>query len=204
MSKSPLRVGIHNGVYKVHDAAGASIWQWHPATDTSPAYFVPPPPGLACWHCCHPFAAAVHPLPTAYDGRRKLYTFAGCFCGWGCVKAHNLEVNGAKYVHREICMHISRLMAHTSAPECAAAPPRTALALFGGPLAIAQFRARGASTSTLQGVRAPNPPAAEPTLHPSRAPRAPTKRGRGPESVSLEQLGFTAVTRPVTRPAPPK
>ena len=127
-------------------------------------------------------------MPTAYDTRRRAYIFEGCFCGWSCVKGHNLEVNGGKYVHREICMHIARVMAQTKATECAAAPPRTALRMFGGTMELAVFR--GGRTVSAAVVK---PVTRGPAVS-SRGGRtgSSSKRGRGPEGghVRLDQLGF--------------
>ena len=176
--------------------AGTPAWQWVSPGDVQ--YFSQSDCPV-CWHCCHTFTGHAHPLPTAYDAKKRQYTLEGCFCGWGCVKAHNLEVNGAKYIHREVCMHIARLMSQTSAPECDAAPARTALRMFGGPLDIDRFRSTSRSESCAvavdksahrpQPARATTSLATQPT-HPTQSgARAGGKRARA-DGMRLEQLGF--------------
>ena len=208
---SPLRVGIHNGTYKVENAdseGGGTRWQWTVAPQTEGVQYFSPAPRVGrsavCWHCCSPFSGVVHPLPTSYDARKKAYLFVGCFCGWGCVKGYNLEVNGGKYVHREICMHIARLMAHTGAGDCAAAPPRINLRMFGGRLELQDFRSACRSVTCAAEVHGSRPAVTEPppgTGAPAnaggRGGRSGAKRGRvgggggGAQHMRLDQLGFT-------------
>ena len=163
-----------------------------------------------CWHCCSPFDGPIHPMPVAFDARKRFYTFVGCFCGWSCVKGHNLEVNAGKYVHREVCMHIARLMTQTGAPDCAAAPPRTCLSMFGGHLRIEQFRGSSRSSACAPPPAGRAPPVlglglgrglGDRTSTASRGGgqggqggRAGIKRGRAPENghMRLEQLGFVS------------
>lgn len=195
-------MGIHNDTYKVEGNAGEESWQWTVAPRSKGTVYFAVGAGAACWHCCSPFPGVVHPLPTAYDARRRAYTFVGCFCSWSCVKGHNLEVNGGKYVHREICMHIARLMVHTADSvdtggmdvSARAAPVRTSLEMFGGPLSLEQFR-KGSAAPAPAPAPSATPLASGVGKVKSEARAVVQKRGRealGTSNMSLAQLGFVS------------
>ncbi len=95
---------------------------------------------LLCWHCCHGFDAPPIPLPVAYDPHRDAFTVVGTFCSFACVKTFNAERN--TYLKDTNATTITLFakrwtgkLAHTRS-----APPRLALAAFGGWMSIDEFR----------------------------------------------------------------
>lgn len=94
-----------------------------------------------CWYCCHPFDTQPLPMPVAYDPKLDVFRVTGNFCSFACMKAYNGEstsylkhanTNNIMLFHKRCTgqlEHISR------------APPRVALAVFGGHMSIEQFRA---------------------------------------------------------------
>lgn len=96
--------------------------------------------GVWCWWCCHPFDGVPIPLPVGYNEGTDVFDVRGVFCCWGCVKAYNHEHNGYRYgiVENLITLLHKRLMGRIE--RIKSSPPRCALAVFGGPLTIDQFR----------------------------------------------------------------
>lgn len=96
-----------------------------------------------CWHCCHPFQGQPLPMPIGYDDRRKVFHVTGTFCGWACMKAHNMA--SSSYMKSIHANHISlfhwRCTGKLRGIRCA--PPRQALRVFGGRMSIQEFRDAG-------------------------------------------------------------
>lgn len=96
--------------------------------------------GVWCWWCCHPFETTPLALPIEHDDRRDLFGLIGVFCSWGCVKAYNADTTG--YLSGRVANNIALLRKRVEGRvgPIKAAPPRQALAVFGGPLSIDEFR----------------------------------------------------------------
>lgn len=110
---------------------------------------------LWCWHCCHPFDTPPLPMPVWYDDRRDLFRVMGTFCSWACMKAYNIQscsyvksvnANIITLFHRRCTGRLSGIRA---------APPRMALKVFGGSLAIEEFRAASVTGNVLRAVLPP-------------------------------------------------
>lgn len=94
-----------------------------------------------CWHCCHPFSTQPLPMPMRHDSRRDVFHVGGTFCSWACMKTHNWEssshlktviVNNISLFHWRCTGTLGRIRP---------APPKQALAVFGGTMSIEEFRA---------------------------------------------------------------
>lgn len=94
-----------------------------------------------CWYCCHPFGTPPLPMPIKYDDKRDVFHVMGTFCSWACMKAFNLDsssymkpvnANNITLLHKRCTGSLARIRP---------APPRQALAVFGGTMSIEEFRA---------------------------------------------------------------
>jgi hypothetical protein len=99
-----------------------------------------------CWHCCHPFTGASIPLPIAYNDRSQVWKTTGAFCSWECAKAWNWD-SGAGYRSglRGQLLTLLRKRVTGTLSRTISAPPRAALAVFGGTLSIQEFRAKASA-----------------------------------------------------------
>ena len=100
----------------------------------------PPRAGTLCWYCAHPFEGRAYPMPIKYDDRRDLFYVTGAFCGFPCMKRFNSERDSyLKNVNATtISLFVKRCLGRVTPVR--SAPPRCALAAFGGTMSIAQFR----------------------------------------------------------------
>lgn len=95
--------------------------------------------GVCCWHCCHPFNSAPVPYCVEYDPKREVFSVFGIFCTFACAKAYVIEKT--TFSSGELLMLLEFM-----AKKCfgcnsiTVAPPRHRLMMFGGDLAIGQFR----------------------------------------------------------------
>lgn len=89
---------------------------------------VPDKTDLWCFHDCHPFD-----WRPVVDGE--------VYCSWACRKANLCE--SQSYHNQQALQNLPTKARHQSGlqGEIKRAPPRRALAVFGGPLSIADFRA---------------------------------------------------------------
>lgn len=100
----------------------------------------PPRGGTLCWYCAHPFEGRAYPMPIKYDDRRDLFYVTGAFCGFPCMKRFNSERDSyLKHTNATtISLFVKRCLGRVTPVR--SAPPRCALAAFGGTMSIAQFR----------------------------------------------------------------
>lgn len=93
-----------------------------------------------CHWCCHAFNSVPIGVPVRYDGKHFYVT--GCFCGFACAAAHN---NSSGEDNMTVAKRYSLLCTLAAKSGCnehiRVAPPRLALACFGGYLSIEEFRA---------------------------------------------------------------
>lgn len=93
-----------------------------------------------CHWCCHQFTTAPIGVPVRYDGQH--FHVTGCFCSFACAAANNQNSgeNNTTLLKRHslLCTLASRLGCNEN---IRVAPPRLALACFGGYLSIEEFRA---------------------------------------------------------------
>lgn len=118
-SSSAVRVG---------PGAGAESTAWPTSTR------------VHCWWCCHPFDSTPIPLPIEYDDKLDEFKVQGVFCSWGCVKTYNASRNCyTKSVAMTLISLLHKRCIGTLTP-IQPAPPREALAVFGGTMSIDEFR----------------------------------------------------------------
>lgn len=95
---------------------------------------------ILCHWCCHKFEGPPVGIPHRFDG--KHFFVAGCFCSLSCAAAHNMDSRENNTTvgtrHSLLCALAHRLGLDE---DVRAAPPRNALACFGGYLSIEEFRA---------------------------------------------------------------
>ena len=95
---------------------------------------------ILCWWCCHKFESIPRYLPTHYDEKRKRFRITGNFCSWECVKA--FQISDSTYTSGNNMSILSTLIRsiHGRTYQISAAPPRSALSVFGGKMNIEEFR----------------------------------------------------------------
>lgn len=97
-----------------------------------------------CYWCCHQFDSPPIGLPMRRSG--DIFHVVGCFCSLACAAAHNfgtprVSVDRALERYSLLNSLAARLGAGGGAVK--PAPDRLALAMFGGPMGINEFRAYG-------------------------------------------------------------
>jgi hypothetical protein len=111
----------------------------------------------ACFWCCHPFAWTACVLPVSYDAYENIYTCEGHFCSPECAMASLYAdpslSDSARWSRHALLTDLYRSM--YTKRDLVAAPPRTTLRLFGGPLDIEQFRNYIASSDEMVAVQLP-------------------------------------------------
>lgn len=93
-----------------------------------------------CWWCCHDVPGKPLHLPYKYDSHTKKFSTMGCFCSWGCMKAHNITYNRVRsgIIAANMLAMYKTMYGHVDMIRCA--PSRYALDTFGGTLTIEEFR----------------------------------------------------------------
>ena len=91
---------------------------------------------IHCWWDAHSFNTVPIPAPCDYNRTLRKFRVNGCFCSFNCALAYVSQTSSANgsllnYFYKK-----------WTGKKCylKAAPPRQALAIFGGPLTIQQFR----------------------------------------------------------------
>ncbi|KAF6252715.1 hypothetical protein COO60DRAFT_1643845 [Scenedesmus sp. NREL 46B-D3] len=144
------------------------------------------------------------PVPTYYNAKQKRWKVAGTFCSWSCAKAHMLDKP-----RFQLASMLPLLRKHATGREIGeglkAAPPRTALRMFGGPLSIEEFRADASTLETAYTELRANIILDAPvlTLVPSATPRS---QGLIPRPLNFDHLtpGLRNETLRLKRPKPVK
>jgi len=93
-----------------------------------------------CWHCCHAFSGPPLPMPISYDERRDTYNVTGTFCSWACMKSFNQGSNSHLSSVRGMLITHFRRRCTGKLESIRPAPPREALAAFGGWMTLGEFR----------------------------------------------------------------
>lgn len=96
---------------------------------------------LMCFWCCHDIGASRYGMPCAYDGNHNSFSVYGHFCSLECCAAHNFSVHmGCDRmweIHSWIQLYARQIGYGTPVRP---APSRYLLKMFGGPMAIDEFR----------------------------------------------------------------
>lgn len=107
---------------------------------------------VCCYWCCHRFESVPVGIPVAYDDDQGKFMVVGCFCGCECAAAFNLfetrESADELLARHSLLNALARALGYTA--RIRPAPSRLALSMFGGPLAIDDFRAYSAPGSASQ------------------------------------------------------
>lgn len=92
---------------------------------------------VLCWWCCHSFDTYPVCAPINYDTKNKQFKVIGCFCSFNCSKAYLIkELNKAYYAYNTfLYKQLTGKLKNINA-----APARSVLNSFGGPLTIEEFR----------------------------------------------------------------
>ena len=102
---------------------------------------VPPITSIYCWWCSHPFETTPFVLPLKYMS--EAYHVTGCFCSPECAAAYNFETYADKedvFEHYSLLNTLYRRVYDKNQVPIKFAPPRQALAIFGGPMSVEKFR----------------------------------------------------------------
>ena len=143
-----LRHSSHLPVTKAIGVCRQVTWQGDPEGTW------PPSSEYACWHCAHTFDTSPVGVPIAYDDRLNTWRLRGNYCSFNCAKASLRDQNRsnaaevinqlsrlALYVHRcPAWSKPSHEQGKSTFPGIKAAPPKTALKMFGGWMDIQEFR----------------------------------------------------------------
>ena len=99
-----------------------------------------------CWWCTHTIDSLPVGAPTHYNHRMDTFKVHGAFCSFECAKAYLIDRNNSYVDTSLITLLNKRLTGKINRINCA--PPRIALAKFGGTMTIEEFR----SKSQMQGI----------------------------------------------------
>ena len=107
---------------------------------------------VACWWCCHRFEGAPIGAPLQTDGLK--FFVEGVFCSYPCAKAYILDSPRSDRNTR--CQLLTHMMqkVHGKFSSIPIAPPRSKLEMFGGNMAIQDFR----SSAYLKTAQCHDPP----------------------------------------------
>lgn len=128
--------------------------------------------GRWCDHCCHAFEGPPIPLPVSWDSRTDIFKVQGMFCSFACAKGYNRD--RARYTSGLVAELITLLQKRATGilHSVHAAPPRTALTVFGGYMSIAEFRQASKDNVRVYSL----PPKMLPLTHMLEDHRGPEKR----------------------------
>jgi len=94
-----------------------------------------------CLHCAEAIDGPPLPVVAGHEPLTGKYSVYGCFCSAACSLGHIAERGGADAARTTVWTRLV-LQKYFSIPPGPAAPPRTALQKYGGPLSVAAFRSR--------------------------------------------------------------
>lgn len=95
-----------------------------------------------CWWCCHEISGTVVPLPLEYSPGKDEFKTMGHFCSWSCAKTFTIKRYLSTAKMSEICSLLALLRKKTEGKTTSIipAPDKYILKMFGGPMAIEDFR----------------------------------------------------------------
>ena len=101
---------------------------------------------VLCYHCCHSFETLPVPIPISYDAYASTFQVFGNFCSLSCAKSYLLEAENG---NPHLVSLFLKMAADVYGVTCdiPTAPPRLALACFGGCMTISQFRQNNKTVS---------------------------------------------------------
>jgi hypothetical protein len=94
---------------------------------------------IYCWWCCHPFTCTPCAIPEYYK-KEKFYV-NGCFCSFNCAASYNFSKNDDNIWERYSLLNLMyKKLYNNKFIKINLAPPREILKIFGGYMAIDEFR----------------------------------------------------------------
>lgn len=107
--------------------------------DSSEVKTLPETSSAACFWCCHPFTTRPVVLPIRDTGEHLIVS--GNFCCPECALAHLFDIHQDSHTRWEQMALLYRVYGQACGGKIHPAPPRSSLKLFGGILAIQDYRA---------------------------------------------------------------
>ncbi|GAX85730.1 hypothetical protein CEUSTIGMA_g13145.t1 [Chlamydomonas eustigma] len=102
---------------------------------------------VLCYWCCHRFDSAPLGMPVRYVASLQKFLVTGCYCSLACAAAHNFELNRhspQECIARHALLNaLAQVLDPGRREPVGPAPPRLALAAFGGHMSIDHFRSCG-------------------------------------------------------------
>ncbi len=98
---------------------------------------------VACFWCCHGFDHTPWGVPTKYDSSTGVFVLSGIFCSPNCALAHLLEYehNNMLLWEKVSLLNLLHYKIYMTDENLVPAPDKLCLKMFGGPLAVEEFRA---------------------------------------------------------------
>lgn len=98
---------------------------------------------VACFWCCHKFDHTPWGIPTKYDSNTGIFKLSGIFCSPNCALAHLLqsEHNNVLLWEKVSLLNLLHYKIYMTDENLVPAPDKLCLKMFGGPLAVEEFRA---------------------------------------------------------------
>jgi hypothetical protein len=98
---------------------------------------------VACFWCCHGFDHTPWGVPTKYDSSTGVFSLSGIFCSPNCALAHLLEYehNNNLLWEKVSLLNLLHYKIYMNDENLVPAPDKLCLKMFGGPLAVEEFRA---------------------------------------------------------------
>jgi hypothetical protein len=98
---------------------------------------------VACFWCCHGFDHTPWGVPTKYDASTGVFVLSGIFCSPNCALAHLLEYehNNMLLWEKVSLLNLLHYKIYMTDENLVPAPDKLCLKMFGGPLAVDEFRA---------------------------------------------------------------
>lgn len=93
-----------------------------------------------CWHCCHQFEGQSLGIPRRVNPVSQEYKLEGNFCSFRCALAYlQDQPSFSRSLRKLYLMELAEKVYNLNTQLLRPAPPRTALAAFGGTLSIEAF-----------------------------------------------------------------
>lgn len=98
---------------------------------------------VSCFWCCHGFDHTPWGVPTKYDSSTGVFALSGIFCSPNCALAHLLEYehNNNLLWEKVSLLNLLHYKIYMNDENLVPAPDKLCLKMFGGPLAVDEFRA---------------------------------------------------------------
>ncbi len=98
---------------------------------------------IACFWCCHAFDHTPWGIPTKYNAQSGVFQLSGIYCSPNCALSYLLEYehNNMLLWEKVSLLNMLHYKIYMTDDNLVPAPDKICLKMFGGPLAIDEFRA---------------------------------------------------------------